>query len=327
MLALALTSCAPAQIAAIRVQRTNVKVLAVGLTNPLTGVSSETPQPWQQRPVLAVKIGNSSPERPQSGLDRADLVYEELTEGGETRFLAMFLTNSPDRLGPVRSCRTVDPAIIAPTGGLFGYSGGVGFVISAVRAVPNVTDVGADVNGDDYVRDPNRKMPYNLYTSADKLWAGHTGRPPQKPQFDFLGSADDISSGGSNGRQVNMTFERTPVRYGYDPGSRTYLRYNGTLPHTTETGQLAYRNVVIQIVEASSGSYTDSAGNPTHEFNLVGSGRAVVLRGGRAFEGRWTRSSRSEPAKFTDAAGNPLLLAPGKTIVELLPSGQQVSYS
>src|ERR1051325_4348067 len=98
-------------------------------------------------------IGISSPERPQSGIDRADLMYEELVEGGETRFLAFFLTNSPDRIGPVRSSRTVDPQILAPIGGLFGYSGGVQFVVDAVRAVPNVKDVGADMKGDAYVRD------------------------------------------------------------------------------------------------------------------------------------------------------------------------------
>src|SRR5581483_6241396 len=108
-LVLATTSCATAHVEAIRVQRTNVKVLPTGSMNPLTGVVYETPQPWQNRPVLGMKIGNSAPERPQSGIDRADLVYEELTEGGETRFLAFFLTNAPDRVGPVRSCRTVDP--------------------------------------------------------------------------------------------------------------------------------------------------------------------------------------------------------------------------
>jgi hypothetical protein len=332
LLALIATACGTPHIEAIRIQRANVKVLpgANGFVNPLTGVVFATPQPWQQRPVLGVKIGNSVPERPQAGIDRADLVYEELTEGGETRFLAFFLTNSPDRIGPVRSCRTVDPAILAPIGGLFGYSGGVAFVVSAVRAVSNVKDVGADVKGNDYYRDPNRSMPYNLYTSATKLWSGQSGQPPAQPQFDFLGAGDDVVGGGASARSVTVPFEggTTPVRYGFDGTSASYLRYNGTNAHTTQSGsQLSFRNIVLQLVDVSAGSYTDRAGNITHDINLLGTGRAIVLRGGKAFEGKWTRSGRSASTKFTDSAGNPLRLAPGRTIVELVPSGQQVSYS
>jgi hypothetical protein len=328
-LALVLGACGTAHVEAIRVQRTNIKVLPTGSMNPLTGVVYETPQPWQNRPVLAMKIGNSSPERPQAGIDRADLVFEELTEGGETRFLAFFLTNSPTRIGPVRSCRTVDPQILAPIGGLFGYSGGVKFVVDSVRAVPNVKDVGADANGDAYTRDSSRNMPYNLYTSATRLLRGQTGQPPVQPQFDFLGAADDIAAGGVPAASVNASFESgdPPVHYAYDPSTRTYLRFIGTRPHTTESGQLGFRNVVIQVVNVTNGSYTDHAGNITHEINLVGSGRAIVLRGGRALEGTWSRSSRSEPTKFKDASGNPLRLAPGHTIVELVPSGQPISFS
>jgi len=328
LLAVLASACAPSHIQAIRIERTDVKVLQTP-TNPLTGVTSGAPQPWQQRPVLAVKIGNSGPERPQAGLDRADLVYEELTEGGETRFLAFFLTNSPAQIGPIRSCRTVDPAILAPIGGLFGYSGGVPFVVSAVRSVPNVADVGADVKGGDYWRASNRPMPYNLYTSAPKLLRGHSGVPPQQPQFDFLGPGD-VSPGGASGRSASVNFEPgdPPVRYGFDASTGTYLRYNGAHPHKSLDGvQLTFRNVVIEVVNVTTGSYTDHAGNITHEINLVGSGRAIVLRGGKAFEGTWSRSSRSDPTKLTDASGSSLRLAPGRTIVELVPAGQQVSYS
>jgi hypothetical protein len=332
VLALIATACGTPHIEAIRIQRGDVKVLpgANGFVNPLTGVVFSTPQPWLDRPVIGIKIGNSVPERPQAGIERADLVYEELTEGGETRFLAFFLTNSPDRVGPVRSCRTVDPSILAPVGGLFGYSGGVAFVVAAVRAVTNVTDVGADTKGDAYYRDPNRSMPYNLYTSATTLWRSRTGRPPVQPQFDFLGTADDIMGGGASGRSASFSFESgdPPVRYTYDAGTRTYLRFNGSNAQTSQSGsQLAFRNVVLQVVNVTAGSYNDRAGNVTHDINLIGTGRAVILRGGKAFDGKWSRSSRNDTTKFTDSAGNALRLAPGRTIVELVPVGQQVSYS
>src|SRR5581483_5800875 len=95
-LALLATACGTAQSVELhRIKRSNVKVLpgAGGFVNPLTGIASYTPQPWQSRRVLAIKIGNSGAERPQAGLDRADVVYEELVEGGITRFIVLFLPN------------------------------------------------------------------------------------------------------------------------------------------------------------------------------------------------------------------------------------------
>src|SRR5437588_293483 len=142
-----------------RVQRANVKVLpgSSGFLNPLTGVVSYAPQPWQQRRPLVIKVGNSANERPQSGLDRADVIYEELVEGGVTRFFSVFLTNQSPRVGPVRSVRTVDPLLAEPLGALFAYSGGVPPVVEALRATSSVTDVGANsANESAYRRDSNR---------------------------------------------------------------------------------------------------------------------------------------------------------------------------
>jgi hypothetical protein len=173
-------------------------------------------------------------------------------------------------------------------------------------------------------------MPYNLYTSAAKLWGTGRGAPPQQPQFDFLGSADDITAGGVGGRAADVKFEPgdPPVHYGYDATIRSYLRYNGTEPHLSQSGvQLAFRNVVIEMVDVSSGTYKDHAGNITHDINLIGSGRAILLRGGKAFEGTWSRASRTESTKLTDASGQSLRLAPGRTIIELVPAGQPVAYS
>ena len=208
-LALAAVACATAQSFEVqRVQKSDVQVLPGenGFVNPLTGVVAYTPQDWAGRPALAIKIGNSSPERPQAGLDRADVVYEEIVEGGVTRFLALFLTNQSPRVGPVRSVRTVDHKIMQPVGGLFGYSGGVPPVISELRETPGVTDVGANVEGGAYRRDGARNAPYNLYTATDQLWSGRSGSPP-KPLFEFLASDEDAATGGQEvANEVGLSF-------------------------------------------------------------------------------------------------------------------------
>src|SRR5262249_48310807 len=89
---------------------------------PLTGL----PDPSgvaQTRPVLSVKVENTPQVRPQSGLDAADIVWDEVVEGGITRLLAMFQSQSTPVVGPIRSVRRTDPLIVWPVGGIFAFSG------------------------------------------------------------------------------------------------------------------------------------------------------------------------------------------------------------
>ncbi len=328
----AAVACTAAQSFEVaRVQKADVKVLpgSEGFRHPLTGIVSRTPQEWQNRPVLGIKVGNSGEERPQSGLDRADVIYEEIVEGGVTRFLALFSTNQVPRVGPVRSVRTVDHKIMRPLGGLFAYSGGVPPVVSELQETPGVTDVGADRASSAYHRDPSRNMPYNLYTSTDELWEGRLGEPPQ-PQFDFLSTSDDPSAGGEVANDVKFAFagNSSQVQFVYDKASGRYQRLMGDSPHMLEGNgggiQLAFRNVVVQMVNTAEGGTMDRAGLISQDIHLIGDGPVVVFRGGRAFRGRWERSSVTERTHFVGADGKPLRLAPGATIVELLPQGRDV---
>jgi hypothetical protein len=334
--ALLLGACASAQgVELSRVQRKDVKVLAgaEGFLNPLTGVASYTPQDWQNRPILAVKIGNSAAERPQAGLDRADVVYEELVEGGITRFMALFSTNHAPRVGPVRSVRSVDRRILQPLGALYAYSGGVPPVVSGLRSTPGLTDVGIDRATSAYRRDDNRSSPYNLYASTDELWEGREGHPP-KPQFDFLTSADDATLGGTeDANEIRLSFagNGSEIRFSYDERTGTYKRLVSDNPHLVEGNgdgvQLEFRNVLIQMVDVAPGSTVDRAGDRSNEIEMIGEGGVALFRGGRAVRGRWTRSTDAGPTEFFDNSGAPMRLAPGGTIVELLPQGRDVFVS
>src|SRR5438309_8082921 len=97
-------------------------------TWPLSGVASG---PVTARPALAVKIENSIDARPQTGLNSADLVYEEVVEGGITRFCAVFQSTVPPQVGPVRSVRPMDASIAGPLHGILAFSGGVRPYITA----------------------------------------------------------------------------------------------------------------------------------------------------------------------------------------------------
>jgi hypothetical protein len=192
------------------------------------------------------------------------------------------------------------------------------------------TDVGINREPNAYHRDRNRSSPYNLYTSTDALWSGRSGRPP-KAQFTFLKESDNASQGSrEEANTVSFSFagSAAQIRYVYDSGSGRFGRYIGETAQMAEgPTPLTYRNVVVQTVKISPGYSIDKAGFRTNDIATTGSGAVIVFRGGKAFRGHWERSSSSEPTRFLDETGRPIALAPGNTIVELLPEGRGVSVS
>jgi hypothetical protein len=256
----------------------------------------------------------------------ADVVYEELVEGGLTRFLAVFHCQTAPRLGPIRSARLVDPDLLvlySPV--LFGYSGAAPQVLTKVRSTAGVINLVHSANGPAYERAGGRRAPHNLYTSSDALLArpaaqGVKGPPRTGYTFDArvlagppappapLGSAVDLSySGGSS------------VNYTYDAAAKRYLRSQGGGPHKDDSGaQLSATNVLVfkvpvQVVGGSA------------QITVTGEGEATVLRGGQAVQGKWRRPSLGDQFTLVDAAGQPITLAPGNIWINLVPSDRAVT--
>lgn len=300
------------------------------VVHPLTGIEQTSGQTWESRPLLAIKIGNAPPERPQAGLDKADLTYEEIVEGGSTRFMAIFSTNDAGRVGPVRSARKVDPTLLSPLNALFGYSGGAPSTIRVLAASSGFTDVGINKATSAYHRDSSRRSPYNLYTSTTELWSARSGSLPGA-QFSFLKASQAPGTGSQEAAtdlQFSFAGNGASIRYVYDTTTDLYTRVLGDSPQLAEgSAPLAYRNVVVQYVKLSAGYSIDKGGYRTHDIATTGSGELIIFRGGKAFRGTWKRDSASEPTSFLDAQGRVIPLAQGNTMIELLPEGRPVSVS
>src|SRR5699024_2428343 len=125
---------------------------------PLTGMPGEV----EERAAVAVKVENSPQARPQTGLEDADIVWEELVEGGMTRFNAVFHSRLPDVVGPIRSVRPMDAGITAPFGGVLVISGGQPRFLAEVRGA-GVQLVSDDDGDDGFFRSSERRSPHNLY--------------------------------------------------------------------------------------------------------------------------------------------------------------------
>ncbi len=284
-----------------------------GPVMPLTGLPVTEPEA-AQRPALVVKIDNGPPARPQSGLNQADIVYEENVEQ-ITRFAAVYHSQLPEPVGPIRSGRTQDIELLGSLNQpLFAWSGGNSAVTSAVRR-SDLRDVGAlTVYGPGgYFRSSSRRAPHNLYASTPQLMSlapGDATPPPAQFSYRALGT----EPGGQPVAGVRLSMDGVRVEWTWDATTSMFQRSQGGSPHVGAEGERIDAANVVMLFVAYRASAADSR---SPEAVTLGSGTAWVLTEGRVVEGTWSRADRLAPITLEDAAGEVIALTPGRTWVEL----------
>jgi hypothetical protein len=295
-----------------RRRRTRTHIVPVA---PLTGL----PDPKdvaRRRPAVTVKINNTSAAK-QYGIDQADDVYEEVVEGGITRLAAIFNSQAPDRVGPVRSVRKTDQSLVWPIGGIFAYSGGAAYAIASIDTAP-VKQLDETRAGSMMYRDQSGYAPYNLFAHVDQMFnAGGTPVPPP-PLFEYRPARAAIT--GTRAAAFTVGFAAGyAVTWAWDAKSQSWLRSKFGAPDIAGDGaRVRAKNVVVMFVQ-----YLGGAGVEQSEAQLIGAGPAWVFTDGKLIKGQWHRTDQRRPATLVDAHGHPIRLTPGQTWVEL----PDVSYS
>ncbi|HYY07815.1 MAG TPA: DUF3048 domain-containing protein [Actinomycetota bacterium] len=290
---------------------------------PLTGELRAHGKDAPDRPVMAIKVENSDDAYPLVGLDRADVVYEELVEGGITRFVALFQCQGATRVGPVRSARTTDPKILVQYADqpLLAYSGAQHRVTKAVDKANIVSFTETSAN-DAYTRDDQRVMPHNLFVNEKVLFrlAKKQGVDFSEPREVFTFS-DEVPTPAKKTKTVSAAFSSAHTAEWRWSGGRWTRLLDGS-PMELENGKtVTADNLVIQEVAVTTSTILDPAGYPSPTVDLTGTGRAWILRDGRRIAGHWTRNSLGDVTVFETKAGDRIDLAPGTTFVELIPKG------
>jgi len=302
---------------------------ATSTTNPAAAVAPLTglPDPGgaaSKRCAVTVKIDNTHAGHTKYGVDRADVVYEEVVESGITRLAAIFNSHDPDRVGPVRSVRKTDQSLVLPIGGVFAYSGGAQYAIDSINTAP-VVQLDENRAGALMFRDHSRRAPYNLYAHVNFMY-GKCGKPvPPPPLFTYRAKGAAVA--GSPAATVRVGFLGDPsfaVTWSWDATSGTWKRSIFGEPENVATGtQLAPKNVVVMFVSYVGGDAQHS--NIGAEAVLTGHGTAVVFTAGKQILGTWSRPDKSRPAELLDAAGKVIALTPGQTWVELPETGYELT--
>jgi hypothetical protein len=275
---------------------------------PFTGQKARGDLP--RRRATVVKIDNTSSSRPQVGLGQADLVVQQLVEGGLTRLAVFYYSSIPSDVGPVRSMRTSDIGIVKPADGLLVASGGAPPTVDRVRraGIPTATEGAAGFH-----RVSGRPSPYDLFVHLDQLVAdlaeGHAPPPA------YLPWGRGTLGGGKPATTIQARFSGGTVNTWTYDGS-TYRR---SIDYA-EDDDFSPRSVLALRVSVTDAGYLDPAGNPVPETILSGRGAATLFHAGRAFEGRWAKATTGSLLRLVTTSGKPMPVPPGHTWLELVPA-------
>jgi hypothetical protein len=286
---------------------------------PLTG---EDPAPGVDvdRPAVAVKIENSPSARPQSGLEKADLVFEERVEGGITRFLAIYHCASSPKAGPVRSGRFDDPKIALPFTRLLAASGS-NAIVEGEFIRRKMTYLDEDSTNALFRDPPGLISIHSLFVNTKKLLKTASAEKLPSPSYEAF-TFGPIEGAAKAARSVSINFtDSNLIEYRRSGGS--WERFEAGAPFMTAAGdQLTVTNLLVQLVKVdNSDTIFDSTGSPSPDISLENSeGKLLLFRDGKVIKGRWSLGKTGRIPVYRTKDGEPLTFAEGSIWVELVPS-------
>jgi len=283
-------------------------------------------------PVIAAKIDDTPPGRPQRGIDLADVVYIEAVEGGLTRLAAIFSTHDPI-VGYVRSTRPSDPDLLLQYGKITEvYSGGAHDSIPLLQA-SGIKSWSNDGGAPYFFRVSRYQSSYiNLAIDLSKVAAKTNTALPRPIGWTFNPSLTGVPSTPGTDVRTRVTgsyafTSGTAVEFRWDAKLKAYVRYiNGVRQYAADGKPVTATNVIVQSCKVVPHPQdTDINGNPAQFTYTVGTGHVSVFRNGRRIDGTWSRASNSTGTVFKTTSGAVLPLNPGNSWVVLIRSGTPVS--
>jgi hypothetical protein len=278
----------------------------------------------QSRP-MAIMVENYPEARPQSGLVDADVVYEAPTEGGVTRYLAVYQSKAAKNIGPVRSVRTYFAEIADELSAILAHVGGNSDALENIKQnkYPHLSDADQFFNDPYFQRVSWRQMPHNVYTSVaglKKLMAAH--KFPSAANVEPWIFSDEVKPAPASAASITVPFSEAvyEVKWRYDAQSKSYKRFLANQPHKDldTKKQIAAKTVIVQIVE----TFPVKSDTPLSiGMTLTGQGKTYVFQEGGVVVGVWKKSG-SGRTRYYDKQNREISFGRGLMWVELLPQEQ-----
>jgi len=280
--------------------------------------------------VLAVKIDDTRDAHPQIGIEAADLVYVEQVESGLTRLLALYTSEYPEFIGPIRSARISDIDLLAQYGKVaFAYSGSQS-KMRPVLSAANLNVLSAERNPPSiFARDESRVSPVNMILYIQKLFDRATNKLKMNlislPSSPWL--FGDLPKTAAPVVSAKINWPNAKYEIIWNEASKCWnLKQNGEIEQTTFGVNICIQNAVIQKVKIEPSIYGDKFGGITPFSQTVGSGKAVLLRDGKYLNLNWQRDDATQFTNWLDEQGERMRITPGKTWVFLAASDPILTF-
>lgn len=299
--------------------------------NPLTGLKVLDPAVLKRRPVM-VRVGND-PGVQQVALQKADIVYEEIVEWWVTRYTAIFLSQDPDTVAPIRSARLINLQLAPQYQGALANSGGSDQVRWELSQAADLVNLDEFFVPRPYFYRENEgwqtRLAFDVSKARDYLKDEDLEANVKLRGFVFSPTVDVASlptEAVAVAEEVVVPYpaQTSEVKWQYDPASGTYLRWKTGAPHKDADGkQLSATNVILYFAEHQDTDIVeDSNGATSIRIVVNGLGTAWLLRDGKILKGNWTTDGRNTP-NFIFNDGRAMPLKPGNTWVEIIPLDYQ----
>ncbi|QQK08120.1 DUF3048 domain-containing protein [Miniphocaeibacter halophilus] len=293
---------------------------------------SEISEKDKYNPVIGIMLDNHPEAMPQSGFNKASIVYEFKVEGDFTRYLAIFQNSDAELIGPVRSARPYFVQTIAEFNGIFAHFGGSDLGMSTISKL-NIDNLnGMELEGTTFYRNKevNKISPHNAYTSIELLDDAiskkgyETDRKFDGFKFDLDGNK--ISQQMDNGKsatEVHIPFNSTYiVDFKYDEAKKSYevFRNDTQIVDEADEENVYAKNIII---EFASSKVNGPAG--TLEISHIGKGSGKLITEGKVIDINWSKDTATDRTIFTNSDGEEILLNPGQTWIEVVETGTNIA--
>lgn len=268
-----------------------------------------------ERPVLGALFNNSPEARPPRGLASAGIVFETVTEGGITRYLAFYQEDMPEEIGPIRSLRPYFLDWIMGFDASFAHVGGSQEALDTAdeREAKSLDQFD---HGEPYSRSDDRPAPHNMYADTERLRELQRDEGHSRSQFDDIPRSEEAPVDSPDAETITIDFstDEYEAEFRYQSSDNSYTRYLAGEQHVDEvTGEpISVKNVII--IET---------GEPVE---AVGSGDALLFKDGTVQEVRWEKTSYEERITIVDESGNEVALNRGMSWFAVTPDSEAVSY-
>jgi len=280
---------------------------------PLTGLKvSSDESAALDHPVLVAKMDNTFSSQPQVGLSKADMVVEELVEGGLTRLAVFYYSGIPGNVGPIRSMRASDIDVVSPVHASVVTSGAAGKTIARIKGA-HIPFYGQGTKG--MYRSSQRSAPYNLFVHLNDVAAAAKTKATTPPDYLQWGSPKSMPKGRKIST-INAQFSGGhTTEWKFENGS--YHNLNSNAPAGDQFP--ATTLLVLRVREGDAG-YLDPAGNHVPETLLTGKGNALLFHNGRMVTAVWHKGKKAASRiTLRSKSGKKLQVPAGHTWIELVP--------